>query len=437
AAQAFVQDCAALFSIQHHRVSCEDLLNAQIQPISWWLSGITTLSDWLGSNQQYFKFCRDRMSLPDYWKKHALPQAERALAQTSLLPAAAAQQDFYHLFPHIRQATPLQQHCLDLQMPTSPQLFILEDLTGAGKTEAALALTQRLMAAGQAQGFYFALPTMATSNAMFERIGEVYRQFFSQPVSCILAHSLGWLKTQPQQTSIWPEDEQSALDYQSGEQDTASAQVNRWFQDNRKKALLAHVGVGTIDQALLAILHSRHNTLRLLGLHGKVLLVDEVHACDAYVLSLLEKLLYFHAYAGGSAILLSATLPQTQRQRLITAYRQGREKNTGQSYAAMMKKQDYPLLTQFGEQVSGHLQETFLAISARQQHKGFRIHHVSTDAGVLAHLRQGQAHCACWIRNTVKDALLAYQQLLAAGFEEDKLHLFHARFTPPDRERKE
>ena len=38
----------------------------------------------------------------------------------------------------------------------------------------------------------------------------------------------------------------------------------------------------------------------------KVLVVDEVHACDAYMQGVLETLLEFHAQAGGSAILLSA-----------------------------------------------------------------------------------------------------------------------------------
>ncbi len=53
--------------------------------------------------------------------------------------------------------------------------------------------------------------------------------------------------------------------------------VAGWLADSRKKALLAEVGVGTIDQGLLAVLPSRHQSLRLLG---KVLIVDEVHACE-------------------------------------------------------------------------------------------------------------------------------------------------------------
>lgn len=60
---------------------------------------------------------------------------------------------------------------LDISQP-GPLLFILEDVTGAGKTEAALILTHRLMSAGKAQGLFFGLPTMATANAMFDRLAQ-------------------------------------------------------------------------------------------------------------------------------------------------------------------------------------------------------------------------------------------------------------------------
>jgi hypothetical protein len=54
-----------------------------------------------------------------------------------------------------------------------------------------LILTHRLMAAGKAQGFYFGLPTMATANAMFDRMSESWLALYqpdSRP-SLVLAHS--------------------------------------------------------------------------------------------------------------------------------------------------------------------------------------------------------------------------------------------------------
>jgi CRISPR-associated endonuclease/helicase Cas3 len=60
-------------------------------------------------------------------------------------------------------------------LPVGPLLALVEDVTGGGKTEAALVLAHRLLAAGRADGLYFALPTMATANAMFDRIDADWR----------------------------------------------------------------------------------------------------------------------------------------------------------------------------------------------------------------------------------------------------------------------
>src|SRR5690606_17694172 len=68
-----------------------------------------------------------------------------------------------------------------------------------------------------------------------------------------------------------------------------------WIADDRRKAFLAHVGVGTIDQAFLGVLPVRHQALRLWGLADRVLIIDEAHAYDAYMSRELERLLQFHA----------------------------------------------------------------------------------------------------------------------------------------------
>lgn len=60
------------------------------------------------------------------------------------------------------------------------------------------------MAAGKAQGLYFGLPTMATANAMFERMANTWLALYlpdSRP-SLILAHSARRLMDRFNQ-SIW------------------------------------------------------------------------------------------------------------------------------------------------------------------------------------------------------------------------------------------
>ena len=62
--------------------------------------------------------------------------------------------------------------------------------------------------------------------------------------------------------------------------------------------------------------------MRGFGVIKSVLIVDEVHAYDQYMYGLLDSVIKQQALAGGSAILLSATLPSSQRQALISAWTQ-------------------------------------------------------------------------------------------------------------------
>lgn len=60
--------------------------------------------------------------------------------------------------------------------------------------------------------------------------------------------------------------------------------------------------------------------LRHLGLSKKVVIIDEVHAYDAYMNKYLEESLIWMAAYGVPVVLLSATLPARRRKALIKAY---------------------------------------------------------------------------------------------------------------------
>ena len=97
----------------------------------------------------------------------------------------------------------------------------------------------------------------------------------------------------------------------------------RWLADDRRRSLLAEIGVGTIDQALMGVLPTRFSTLRLFGLTDRILIVDEAHAYDPYMQRQLETLLKMQAMNGGSAIVMTATLPLEMRQAYSDAFRSG------------------------------------------------------------------------------------------------------------------
>ena len=394
------------------------------------------MADWLGSNQEHFKYYSKPEELVVYWDKRALPSAEKAIQSIPANSKTSQFQGLSNLFPFIKHPTPLQEYAINEPLSNKPQLFILEDVTGAGKTEAALILTHRLLSAGLADGLYVALPTMATANAMYKRVGKVYRRFYessSDLPSLILAHGARELSNVFRQSVCLPENQSEDLNYTNGyderEQElSATAYCHAWLADSRKKALLADVGVGTLDQALLAVLPARHQSLRLLGLGRKVLLVDEVHAYDSYMQKLLDALLEMHARQGGSVILLSATLPQIMRENLFKAFHRGLGDDTPEIHSDA-----YPLATH--SPVAGDCEKH---IDTRTEVKRtVTVSRLDTENAGIEQIKQAVSNgqCVCWIRNTVKAARESHRTLAQCKWmNKNHLHLFHSRFAMVDRQ---
>ncbi|MBX3635907.1 MAG: CRISPR-associated helicase Cas3' [Rubrivivax sp.] len=412
---------------------------AASQALSWWIAGLAVLADWLGSNTRHFPYLdlngQPAPTLAQYWET-ALRQAEEAIDASGVVPPiASAEMPFGTLFPGLDMPSPLQRWAADVPLAPGPQLHCLEDVTGAGKTEAALMLTHRLLAAGLADGFYVALPTMATANAMYARVAGVYARLFEGPAS--LVHATGQSRLLDTFMASVVEDlgaqvlPATQAEGDAAQQDeTASARCAAWLADHRKRALLAPAGVGTIDQALLAVLQGKHQSLRLLGLQRKVLVVDEVHACDDYMLRVLGVLLQAHARGGGSAVLLSATLPLQARQALLAAFARGLGQRAPRADGAA-----YPLASSWPSPAAGADVTAQCAIETRPDvRRRVQVVQHERPADVLALIREALAagQCVCWVRNTVADALDAYDQF-AAELPPERLDLFHARFALHDR----
>ncbi len=430
----YCREISNLFLTQHDLSILEDKdFNKRVKRYSWILAGITVLADWLGSSLHSLDYRAEDMPLDLYWRDHAIPLADRILAEakfdnSEITPFAGIK----NIFPFIEHPTPLQEWAANAELSEEPQLFFLEDVTGAGKTEAAIILLHRLLTAGVADGVYIGLPTMATANAMYSRLAKAYRCLFTEhsKPSLVLAHGARYLSSQFTD-SVGLVRANSDKQYDDGE-GTGSAYCNSWFADSRKKALLAEVGVGTLDQALLAVLPARHQSLRLLGLSRKVLLIDEVHAYDPYMNQLLQTLLQAHAANGGSAILLSATLPQQMREIYTQSFFAGID--IGSNAPVLIKNPPYPLTTQLSP--TGAKEEH---IATRQGiERSVAVSWLNNKEAVIELIRQKVEHgqCVCWIRNTVGDAREAYNMLADCDWlNSDRLMLFHSRFAMLDRQR--
>lgn len=433
AACHFREDVAALFLKDFNgAILVEKDFKKRLKFVSWQLAGAVVLADWLGSGRGAESYCQANISLDEYWLHHALPFAKQVITKTALSHSEIA--PFIgtsHLFPFIKLLTPLQDWVEKRQLGMSNQLFILEDVTGAGKTEAALVLAHRLMASGLGKGIYVALPTMATANSMYTRLGKAYRRLFGvdEHPSLVLAHGARHL-SEGFRNSVGMPESAPANRFYSEDEEPIEAYCSAWLADSRKKALLAEIGVGTLDQALLAILPAKHQSLRMLGLAQKLLIVDEVHSYDPYMNQLLQTLIEAHARQGGSVILLSATLPHQMREKYVRSFCKG----TGINMPRLEESPSYPLATHVPT-----LDQPETALTTRHDvERTVSVTFIDEIDDALNLLRDvvKKGQCACWIRNTVKDARAAYDMLASQEWvDKNKLTLFHSRFAMMDRRR--
>ena len=412
AALAFVDDLLAL-------LTPEPLTVHDSKAFSWWLAGVTTLADWVGSSESWFSYPASCANLVEYWPQ-ACAKAQKSVAQAGLLPIPPVQAMTYQDLIGPVEPTPLQKFVAEMDLPDGPLLVLIEDQMGSGKTEAALMLAYRLMRSKGAEGLFIALPTMATANALYERLAKVYASLFmpeGKP-SLILAHGKRHLNDH---FTNWLHGQEDAAQKSQADEDadeTGSAQTVAWIGDDRRRSFLANCGAGTIDQAVLSVLPSRHAPLRLLGLTRHVLVIDEAHAYDEYITEELRRLVTFQAKQGGSTIILSATLPHQVRKKLVEAF----------GSAGHCQPHGYPLVT-----IASKAQVAEHPVAPRQAlERTIKLSRLNDVAQALEVVLDAAAKGSAvgWVRNTVKDAIAAHAELVAKGV---KASLFHARFAMGDR----
>jgi len=279
---------------------------------SFFLAGFCSVADWLGSrcDEDYFTYCQTPLDLNEYFAARCSSDAPRILDLAGIIAHSREYAGVVALLDRGKQPRSLQT--LVDNLPLQAGLTLVEAPTGSGKTEAALAYAWRLIAAGLADSIVFALPTQATANAMLGRLKRIAPLLFEDHPNLLLAH--GAARFNDDFSNI----KHAAL--VGYEQEDGWVQCSQWLAESRKRVFLGQIGVCTVDQVLISVLPVRHRFVRGFGVGRSVLIVDEVHAYDAYMYGLLEAVLRQQKEAGGAAILLSATLPEHQRRQLCNAW---------------------------------------------------------------------------------------------------------------------
>ena len=411
------------------------------------LAGFVSVSDWVGSNTDFFPYTAPTST--EAYACCAEKRAGKALDALGFLmrPGPREVRGFTELFPGIPKPNDLQHSIESLTGDlTEPGLVIIEAPMGEGKTEAAICLADNWAVSEGQEGHYFALPTQTTSNQMFGRVRDFLHDRYSDSlVQLQLLHGHASLSSEFEALRE-NHDRIFAPRYSGVESDSDHLEVvaSEWFT-YRKRGLLSPFGVGTIDQALLAILQAKHMFVRLFGLSHRTVIIDEVHAYDAYMTALLERLLEWLAALGSSVVLLSATLPKARRNALLDAYLRG----LGDQPKEIRSDAAYPRISW----VSGNFEprSRSVQVSARgtkevslqwtdgslpaQDGSPFPLGECLSDA-----LAQGG--CAAVICNTVRRAQHVYRALKPyfPGTDENgnpTLDLLHAQYVFQDRDERE
>ena len=389
------------------------------------LTGLLIMADWIASNPRYFPL----IPVEELGDESLYPaRTERAWQKFApTLPwevqeAAADPAEFRERFGFLPNE--VQQAMLEaVNNAQEPGIFILEAQMGVGKTEAALAAAEVLAQRCGEGGIFFGLPTQATANGIFGRLlNWAQKQSDGLEHSIRLAHGMAQLNTdylKLQQEPVPVEDD--------ADDPEERVMVHQWFQGS-KQALLANFVIGTVDQLLMAALQQKHVMLRHLGLAGKVVVIDECHAYDAYMNCYLDRALNWLGEYRVPVILLSATLPAKRRTELVTAYLNRKTLPD----APWKTCRGYPLLTWTdGKQV----EQTGIPLHTPPR----RVTMESLTEEHLPEMLQNalrEGGCAGVIVNTVRKA-----QDLAARLREElpefEVLVFHAQFLMPDRAEKE
>lgn len=296
-------------------------------------AGLVMLADWLGSDRDPARFPFSA-SLDEDRISFARQRAADALRENGIALGALGRdlrgEIAYARFSEITEPRDTQARMLELPIAPEGTLTLLEAETGSGKTEAALAHFFRLFQAGVVEGMYFALPTRTAATQMYRRVVDAVRRMFAEhDAPPVVLAVPGYLDVDGVEGQRLPEFKVLWKDDTSGTSASQSMRHRGWAAESPKRYLAASIAVGTIDQCLLSSLMTDHAHLRATTLLRSLLVVDEVHASDAYMTALLRHVLRFHRAAGGHALLMSATLGSAARDlyvgdRLRTPYEAAR-----------------------------------------------------------------------------------------------------------------
>jgi len=387
------------------------------------LSGLLIMADWIASNERYFpllsiddeieNYPEERAEGLEKWYKNEPWEADRVFD---------VDQIFLRRFgfkPRSFQRTIFET----VSKCKSPGIFIIEAPMGGGKTEAALVAAEQLAYKMRRSGLLFALPTQATTNGIFSRVEEWSLTISNEKKSRISIQLLHGKAALNEDYNKLTKSQNIDIDNECG------LFVNEWFV-GRKTASLDDFVVAAVDSVLLLALKQKHLALRHLGLSKKVVIIDEVHAYDAYMCRYLFRAIEWLGKYHVPVVVLSATLPADTRIELVTSYLKGQgiKKKAMSMDKKAISSDAYPLLTfSNGNEICTF--DTF----ERGENRQVEIKCIENE-DLLYYLNRAVSDGACVgiIVNTVRKAQ-KLATLCIKTYGNEAVELLHSAFVDEER----
>ena len=351
--------------------------------------GIMITSDWIASNNYVFDN-QSYENIDDFLKSRKI-QALKFLSNEGLIrQQIPIMQDFRSAFGF--NGRPVQNDVEKIVHKNDIKCMLIESDCGSGKTEAALYAAVVLGNRSGLSGIYMGLPTGVSAEAIQDRVDEFLTSHGMRNTKLYTSKSM--LLREPDKKPVWT--------------------------DMSRQRLLASSAVGTVDQVMTAARLVRFESVRMNGLASKVLIIDEIHAYDAYMLAVIKDLLKICEELGVPVIMLSATLPISIKKDLLGALGNGDvELHNG-----------YPMISYVTKDgmVHEHVSHQYMPdkkISCELLpilNDNDKIARYAVDA-----VKDGG--CECVIMNTVADAICVYDKINKNKKNDCKIILYHSRMT--------
>ena len=304
------------------------------------------------------------------------------------------------IFPYIIEPHPLQKIAEKIRNTNSGfECVLIEDETGAGKTESGFYLAYKAMLNSGKQGIYFGLPTGTTEETMNPRIQNALNMLFKENIPSVrYATGKSWM-----------------ID------DTTKENARFAYTTHRAQKAMCPYATGTVDQIEIGVLKNRFSIIQLMDFTTKVVVIDEMHAYDAYMRGVLTTALTWLKAYHVPVVIMSATLPKLIKEEIYKVY----------SCDTNSIVNSYPLIT-----VLEHEKATYYPVESKENKKLYFnvLPFYEDNQKIIAHalVQIEKGGNIAIIVNSVKKALELYDE--AISLTNIPVYLFHGRNTIKNKE---